>query len=421
MVNFLDPAAWPFDLKLLPADTYLVGGMVRDAILRRPSTYLDLDFVVPRGALETARAIAQTYRVGSVILDRDRQIARVVFAAATVDVAQMVGDDLNTDLHQRDFCMNAIAYDPRQRVFIDPLAGQADLVKKIIRMVASENLRSDPVRLLRAYRQGSQLGFRIEPQTRAALKSLGNYLGQVAPERIRAELSYILSQPGSASYLHQCHKDGLLSVWLPSVTNESLQTYQSLEGAIAQGIFPPLITPLNQPILANPAPGEPQRRTLALLSKLACLVSADLAIADQELTHLTYSRQEIKVVQRLWQLRHTWMPRLASGSLNRREEFYLFKQSNPLFPGLAFFLVAQGLPPSCLEDLVAHWLIADHPIAHPPTLLRGADLLHHFALKPGPTLGRLLAQVEQAQATGELSTPQEALEFVQTQLSQGLE
>ncbi|MDG2989420.1 CCA tRNA nucleotidyltransferase [Candidatus Synechococcus calcipolaris G9] len=420
MVDLLDAKHWPFALDLLPEGAYLVGGIVRDALLQRPATtYLDLDFVVPKAALETAAAMARTYGAGLVVLDRDRHIARVVFAEATVDFAQMVGDDLNTDLHQRDFCMNAIAYDPRQQTFIDPLGGQRDIHQKIIRMVAPANLRADPVRLLRAYRQGSQLGFTLEPETRTTLQTLGQYLGEVAPERIRAELSYILSQAHSGAYVTLAHEDGLLPVWLPSVIDQSIQTYQALERAIAQKIFPALISPLNQPILTDPAPGEPQRRTLALLSKLACLVNPDPTIAGQELSHLTYSRQEIKVVQRLWQLRHTWMPRLEAGSLDRSEQFYLFKQSNHLFPGLVFLLVAQGMPPSFLGDLVEPWLIPDHPIAHPPVLLQGADLLRHFSLKPGPALGRLLAQVEQAQATGELSTPQEALEFVQTQLSQG--
>lgn len=420
MANPLDPQNWPFDVHLLPKHTYVVGGIVRDTLLQRPAPYLDLDFVVPQGAIEIAQTLAQTYQAGFVVLDSDRQIARVVFAQGTVDFAQMVGHDLLTDLHQRDFCMNAIAYDPRQQVFIDPLAGQKDLEAKIVRMVAAENLRADPLRLLRAYRQGSQLGFAITPETRTTLRSLANYLGDVAPERIRAEFSYLLSQAESASYLDLAYGDGILSVWLPSVTEDSLQTYRALERAIAQEIFPPLRSCLEQPILAAPAPGEPQRRTLTLLTKLTCLLNPNSALASQELTQLAYSRQEIKSVQRLCQLCQTWLPRLAVGSLNRQGQFYLFKESNTLFPGLIFLLIAHGIPLTCLEVLVNPWLIPDHPIAHPPLLVRGADLLEHFSLKPGPILGQLLQQVEQAQASGELSTPEEALAFVQAQLSQGL-
>jgi tRNA nucleotidyltransferase (CCA-adding enzyme) len=75
-----------------------VGGNVRDALLGRRAEYLDLDFVMPQGAVKTARAIANHHKAGFVLLDAERQIARVVFEHATVDFAQQVGESLETDL-----------------------------------------------------------------------------------------------------------------------------------------------------------------------------------------------------------------------------------------------------------------------------------------------------------------------------------
>jgi len=77
----------PFDLIWLPSQAYLVGGAVRDAILGRRREYLDWDFVIPEKAVETARAIAEHYQAGFVVLDKARQIARVVFPQGTVDFA----------------------------------------------------------------------------------------------------------------------------------------------------------------------------------------------------------------------------------------------------------------------------------------------------------------------------------------------
>ncbi len=65
---------------------------MRDALCHRTSSYLDLDFVLPEKAVETAQAIAQAYGAGFVLLDAERQIARVVFQRTTVDFALQVED-----------------------------------------------------------------------------------------------------------------------------------------------------------------------------------------------------------------------------------------------------------------------------------------------------------------------------------------
>lgn len=147
--SVLSPQTWPFSLEWLPASTYLVGGNVRDALLGRQAEYLDLDFVMPEGAVQTAKAIARHYQAGFVLLDAERQIARVVFDRATVDFAQQVGDRLEDDLRRRDFTVNAIAYNPYTEQLLDPLQGFADLQRHLIRMVSPENLKEDPLRLLR--------------------------------------------------------------------------------------------------------------------------------------------------------------------------------------------------------------------------------------------------------------------------------
>ncbi|HBW90708.1 MAG TPA: [cytidine(C)-cytidine(C)-adenosine (A)]-adding enzyme, partial [Cyanobacteria bacterium UBA11149] len=86
-----------------------VGGAVRDSLLSRRSDYLDLDFVLPVDAIKIARSLANRYKAGFVVLDKERQIARVVFEAATVDFAQQEGESIETDLYRRDFTINAIA------------------------------------------------------------------------------------------------------------------------------------------------------------------------------------------------------------------------------------------------------------------------------------------------------------------------
>ncbi len=160
----------PFDLALLPPQACLVGGAVRDALLGRRREYVDWDFVLPSGAIETASAIASQYRAGFVVLDKERHIARVVFAHGTVDFAQQEGITLEQDLGRRDFTVNAIAYNFHQNKLIDPMAGMGDLERGQLKMVAAANLADDPLRLLRAYRQAAQLQFTLDPRTREILQ-----------------------------------------------------------------------------------------------------------------------------------------------------------------------------------------------------------------------------------------------------------
>jgi tRNA nucleotidyltransferase (CCA-adding enzyme) len=109
--HIFDISHFPFDLHQLPQPAYIVGGWVRDRLLGRKADYLDLDFVLNGQVIETARKIAKQHQAGFVVLDADRQIARVVFKNATVDFAQQMGESLEADLRRRDYCMNAIAID----------------------------------------------------------------------------------------------------------------------------------------------------------------------------------------------------------------------------------------------------------------------------------------------------------------------
>ncbi|MBV8886641.1 MAG: CCA tRNA nucleotidyltransferase, partial [Chroococcidiopsidaceae cyanobacterium CP_BM_RX_35] len=146
-LSALSPQNWPFSLECLPKGAYLVGGAVRDALLGRRCEYLDLDFVLPADAVKIARQIANRYQAGFVLLDAERQIARVVFEQATADFAQQEGFTLATDLQRRDFTVNAIAYNPHTGELLDPLKGYADLQQGLLCMISLANLQDDPLRL----------------------------------------------------------------------------------------------------------------------------------------------------------------------------------------------------------------------------------------------------------------------------------
>ena len=397
MSSALSPQSWCFDLAWIPQNAYLVGGAVRDALLKRESEYLDLDFVL-LDAVNIARKMASHYKVGFVLLDRNRQIARVVFKQATVDFAQQQGETLEEDLYRRDFTVNAIAYNPYTQEIIDPLQGYKDLQNRVMRMVSKANLQDDPLRLLRAYRQAAQLGFAIAPETRATIRTLSPLLSDIAPERVRVELNYLLNSPVGTPWLKSAWKDGLISIWFRNTTQKSYETLALVDSAAFSFPQLPLFQPLSDTVKTN----------WLGIAKLACLVSS-LESVEIELQQLTYSRAEIRAVTTALKLL-TQLPPKAD-NLSLKEQYLLFRQAGVVFPVLAVLAVANGTQKDTLVSLINRYLTPKDPVAHPQLLVNGKDLMQALQIAPSPIIGELLNEIAIAQIEGKISTPTQAIEL----------
>ncbi|MBD2306658.1 CCA tRNA nucleotidyltransferase [Chroococcidiopsis sp. FACHB-1243] len=400
----------PFDWEWLPQPSYLVGGAVRDRLLGRNSDYLDLDFVLPEKAVETARAIAKHYKAGFVLLDAQRQIARVVFKNATVDFALQEGAALETDLQRRDFTINAIAYNPHTQELIDPLQGYTDLQQHLLRMVSPANLQDDPLRLLRGYRQAAQLNFTLEPNTRSTIRQLAPLIGRVAAERVRVELGYLLNSDRGTVWLEAAGEDGLLAPWFPSLTRSHIERLLKVNFAAASlSSFPQLVRELSQPV----------RNTIKTpwlgIAKLTCLVSTNSATAEIELDKLAYSRSEIKAVTTVLQL----LPQLQAKSpeqMTLAEQYFFFRAAGVVFPAIVILAIVQGTSTDSLSSLIHRYLNPKDPVAHPTPILTGNDLMKALQLSPSPLIGEMLLQIQLAQIEGKISTVEEAIAFAAKRL-----
>lgn len=409
-VSILAPDTWPFDLTWLPPSSYLVGGAVRDALISRPRTHLDLDFIISTNAVQVARQIAQHYQGGFVLLDPKRQIARVVFPDCTLDFAQQEGNSLMADLGRRDFTINAIAYDPREQQFVDPWQGQKDLRRQQLRMVAPANLADDPLRLLRAYRQAAQLGFEIEAETHATIRHLGNLLPQVAVERVQTELGYLLSHPQGVQWIEQGWRDGLLNYWFP-------QAEQHFEWLLQVERVANLLTEF-WPVLGEQL-SQPLQKTIKIprlaIGKLVGLLSADFREAEAQLMALKYSNTEIKAS--LLILKYLPEFGLQAGEISVRNQYFLFRDLGNLWPVLAVVAVARGVPVKGITGLMERYLDESDGIAHPQPLIKGDDLIENFHLAKGPQIGELLTEIAIGRGEGKINTRTEALEFVRNLLN----
>jgi poly(A) polymerase len=206
----------------LPAGmpAWLVGGALRDALLRRPVR--DYDFVVDGDALSAARAVANALGGAYYPLDSERGVGRVVLAREsdqiTLDISRLRGRDLAADLAARDFTLNAIAVDiAKPDSLIDPLYGERDLRARLIRACSPGALADDPLRAIRAVRLAAELKFHIDKLTLAQVRAQAGTLVNVSIERRRDELMRCLSGPRPTAAIRSLDLLGLMPALIPEL------------------------------------------------------------------------------------------------------------------------------------------------------------------------------------------------------------
>jgi len=216
-------------------DAYVVGGSVRDLLMEKPTKGWDMTTrATPEEILSLFPESFYDNQFGTVGIkiyasskkhdENEKPID--IFEITTYrsekgytdhrhpDVVQW-GKTLEEDLSRRDFTINAIAYDGT--TCIDPYYGQEDIHKKIIRAVGDPEKRfeEDSLRMMRAIRIASQLGFQIEEETKKAIIHKANLLNDISKERIRDEFLKILTSEYSADGILLLKNTGLLEYVIP--------------------------------------------------------------------------------------------------------------------------------------------------------------------------------------------------------------
>ena len=194
-------------------EAYLVGGCVRDSLCGRQP--LDWDITTSASPDQVKKALGN-YRIvdtglkhGTVTAVCDGQAVEITTFRVESGYSDHRHPDtvrytlnLKEDLARRDFTINAMAYHPHTGV-IDFFGGQQDLGRRQLRCVGTPSARfdEDALRILRALRFASALGFRIEPQTAAAIHQQRHLLKSIAAERIYSELTKLLCGSGVRAVL----------------------------------------------------------------------------------------------------------------------------------------------------------------------------------------------------------------------------
>ncbi len=209
----------------------LVGGPVRDAFLGRELTDLDfttdarpddiLRIITP---ISTARwDIGRAFGTIGAKIDGE-QVEITTYRADAYDGETrkpevVFGDSLEADLGRRDFTVNAMALRLPERVLVDPTGGLDDLLAGRLRTAAAAEVSfaDDPLRMMRAARFTSTLGFRLDPEAAEAMTALADRIGNISAERVRDELVKLLSADSPRAGLETLVDSGIADLVLPEL------------------------------------------------------------------------------------------------------------------------------------------------------------------------------------------------------------
>ncbi|MBN8734254.1 MAG: CCA tRNA nucleotidyltransferase [Acidobacteria bacterium] len=421
---------------------YLVGGCVRDLLLGQ--TPKDFDIATSARPEQITALFPHSDLVGAhfgVVLVKEPGAAVEVATFRTegpyddgrhpAQVALV--SDPRLDAQRRDFTINALFLDPTAapppgRV-LDFFHGLDDLARGILRCVGAPRARfqEDHLRLLRAARFAARLGFIIEPETYAAMRAEAPSLARIAAERIRDELTRILTQPHPGEGLRLLDATGLLPVVLPEV--KRLQGVQQPPEFHPEGdVWTHTLLMLDS-LPADPSPtlawgvllhdiGKPATFSVSDRIRFNGHVEAGLDIARGMLSRLRFSGDDTEQILSLVanHMRFGDIHRMKDSTLKRFLRLPRFDEHLALHQ--ADCLSSHGHLDNyhyALERLAA---TPPHQL-RPARLLTGADLLA-LGYPQGPLYREILTALETAQLDGELTTREAAVAFVRSRWPQSV-
>jgi tRNA nucleotidyltransferase/poly(A) polymerase len=454
------------------APAWVVGGAVRDRLLGRRGADEDIDVVLGDGDARTAaRRIARAAGGAAFELSDVFGGWRVVGPgqAWQVDLQPLQGGTLDADLAARDLTVNAMAEPLRGGELIDPHGGRDDLAARRLRMVSAAAFAADPLRTLRLARLAVDLGFEVEPATRAAAREHAFGLERVSPERIFAELKRVVVSDAALAGLALMDDLGVTPVVLPELdalhgveqnpyhhrdvhghTLEVLEHTIALERDPAATLGDALAAPVRA-LLAEPLADGLTRagglRFGALLhdaAKPATRVELPggrigfprhdvdgAALARATLTRLRASERLRAHVADLTRHHLTLGFLVHEAPLDRRAVYRYLRDTAPVAADVTLLSVADRLATrgrKADEAIARHIALArellaaaleQRAAAPAAPLLRGDELARALHLAPGPRLGELLEAIAEARYAGEVATPEAALALARGLLEAG--
>jgi len=408
---------------------FFAGGCVRD-MLRGEKPH-DYDIATDATPEETEALFERTVAVGSrfgvvvVVVGGDQFEVATFRAEAGYSDGRHPDEvhfaDAREDALRRDFTINGLFYDPLTDEVIDFVEGERDIEAGIVRAIGDpeERFAEDSLRMLRAVRFAAHYGYHVEERTAQAIQHHAADIQRVSAERIRDELSRILTGPRPGSALELLRTTGLLHAVLPEVqdmvgceqpsefhpegdvfthTRKALDALDSPSVEVAYGV---LLHDVGKPPTRQEAP---DRTRFSLHEK----VGAQMARRICERLRFPTAQAETIAELVLQHMKFGIVREMRESTLKR-----LLRTPR----------IEDHLELHRVDCLASHGSLSNHEFCRaklaslaeedirPPRLLTGDDLID-IGYAPGPAFSEILERVEDAQLEGEIRTRAEALALV---------
>ena len=410
-------------------ETYLAGGCVRDFLLNKPPQ--DYDIATSARPEDVQRIFPRTIPVGAqfgvilVVSDgHSFEVASFRFDGPYLDgrrPSQVRYGTLQEDIFRRDFTINGLVYDPIEDHLIDLIGGKKDLERRCIRAIGNprERFDEDRLRMVRAIRFAASLNFEIDSATMDAIKQSAATITQISWERIGEEITRILTEGGARRGFELLDETGILKVVLPEI-EQMKGVEQGSEHHPEGDVFKHTLLTLSH--LEAPSESLAYGCLLHDIAKPVCFRKEDDRItfyghtdrgaemAEAVLKRLKRGRATWERVTYLVKnhLRHTQAPKMRLSTLKR------FLREDGIHELLE---LARIDALSSSGDLQYHRFCQERLAEmqeeeiRPEPLLRGKDLIE-MGYIPGPIFAEILQRVEDAQLGGELTSRQQAIDWV---------
>jgi putative nucleotidyltransferase with HDIG domain len=416
----------------------LVGGCVRDILLEQePADYDVSTNATPEQVLELfPDGVDVGAQFGVILVPRDESKVEVATFRSDIGYADgrhpdrvVYASSPQEDVQRRDFTINGLLMRHDTGEILDFVDGQADLRAGIIRAIGEPDRRfaEDKLRMLRAVRFAARFGYEIEPQTFRAIQKHAREIVVVSQERIREELTKILTEGAARTGFELLDLCWLLPMVLPEIVKLKgveqppqyhpegdvwVHTLMMLDGlpakcpaTLAWGV---LLHDVGKPSTFKSAAETGDR------IRFDGHVDVGMAIARDILGRLRFSNDDTEQIVSLVEhhMKFKDVEKMRPATLKRFVRLPRFDEH----------LALNRL--DCLSshrNLEAYEFVTDFlgktppEVVRPPRLVNGDDVLG-MGYEPGPAVGEVLATVEEAQLNGEISTKAEAISLIEKRL-----
>ena len=449
---------------------WLLGRPIQDLDLVVPENSISIAKRFSRETNSTLIVLHEDEGISRVVIDQViLDFSNFRKGATTIEQDLMYRDftinsmaiGLDTAINHQLLSSRHLTPDALEKLIIDPADGISDAQHGIIRTLSKDNLISDPLRILRAIRFATHFDFQIEPNTKNWLNDCALQIDNVSAERIQYELNLIISTPRAGMGFKLMHELGILNTIIPELNSaigvnqpgfHHLDVFGHLLAALScqdkiissiDSIFKPS-EPVNTWIKKHPDRlcWVKWASLLHDIGKPPCMgiredgrvtfyqhdqTGANIVKAIGE--RLRWPKKAINFTARLVALHMRpffLLNDLKKGGPTPRAISKLLKSTGDDYPALFMVAMADAMSAkgpltpkdmeqqlnSLLDRVHCFYLKKIEPIKKSPRLLTGNDIQKIFGLSPGPVIGKILKEVEEARSAGEISTRESAISLV---------